>query len=281
MEFTKGPSKAAKVIVFCAVDCKVVILKLSLHAIFHCFLAILQRNASFVKSQIYLVVSVLTIVLCFVPAVIVLLKKLWQATPFQFFAIYWIINGLVYSILRIKGIDKQIIEVIIVTYNALDIPMTASIVYFSASSSRLKKFIRLILGLFIVFEIGCLVQGGFRYEALKYVLGVGLLFMLTIIIWQISLFLQQVSHVTREKALLLIHGGFLFQYGTYIVVYVFDYFIVDVADNIDKFLIYYISTIISISIGSSGLLLNGLHKLPATAAFRKSFWAGSQDKPAG
>ncbi len=84
--------------------------------------------------------------------------------------------------------------------------------------------------------------------------------------------------LTREKALLLIHGALLFQYGTYIVVYVFDYFIVDVADGVDKFLIYYISTIISIGIGSSGLLLKGLQKLPSTTAIRKSFWAESQER---
>lgn len=215
----------------------------------------------------------------FVPALIVMLKKLWQATPFQFFAGYWMINGLVYTILQIKGINKQVIEAVIVTYNVLDIPMMVSVVYFAAFSEKLKQFIRIALSLYIVFEIICLVQGGFRYESLKYALGLGLLFILTIIIWQISLYLQQVTHVAREKALLLIHGGLLFQYGTYIVVYIFDYFIVGVADNVDKFLIYYISTIIAIGIGSSGLLIKGLQKLPAAAAFKKSFWAGSPDKP--
>lgn len=230
------------------------------------------------KSQIYLVATVLTIVLSFVPAVIVMLKKLWQATPFQYFSIYWIINGLVYSILQIKGLPKPLIEALIVAYNVLDIPMMASVVYFSAFSDRLKKFIRVALGGYVLLEIGCLIQGGFKYESLKYSLGIGLLFMLIIIIWQISLYLQQVTHITREKALLLIHGGLLFQYGTYIVVYVFDYFIVGVADNVDKFLIYYISTIISIGIGCSGLLLKGLQKQPAAAAFKRSFWAGSQDR---
>ncbi|WP_315822051.1 hypothetical protein [Paraflavitalea speifideaquila] len=123
----------------------------------------------------------------------------------------------------------------------------------------------------MLFEIICLVHGGFRYASLKYVIGVGLIFLMTLVIWQISLYLQQVVHVAREKALLLIHGALLFQYGTYIVVYVFDYFIVDVADGVDKFLIYYISTIISIGIGSSGLLLKGLKKIPSNTAIRKSF----------
>lgn len=216
----------------------------------------------------------------FVPALIVLLKKLWQATPFQYFAIYWIINGLMNIMLLMKkGLNKQFIEVIIVIYNTLDIPMMVGILYLAAFSPALKKFIRIGMAIFIVFEIFCLARGGLQYEALKYVMGVGLLFIMTIIIWQISLYLQQVVHATREKALLLIHGALLFQYGTYIVVYIFDYYLDNVAATMDKFLIYYISTILSIGIGSSGLLLKGLHKLPSTTALRKSFWAESQERP--
>lgn len=231
------------------------------------------------KSQIYLVVSVLTVILSFVPTVIVVLKKLWQATPFQYFAIYWLINGLLNIMFLVEGLNKQFIEVTSVIYNALDIPMMVAVVYFSAFSRVLRKFIRIATLLFILFEIVCLVRGGLKYESLKYVLGVGLVFMMTIIIWQISLYLQRVVHATREKALLLIHGSLLFQYGTYIVVYIFDYFLQNVADGVDKFLIYYISTIISLCIGISGLLLKGLPKLPATTALRRSFWTESQENP--
>lgn len=231
------------------------------------------------KDNIYLVVSILTVIMSFVPAVIVLLKKLWQASPFQYFAIYWIINGLVNTMFLFDNINKQFVEVTSVVYNALDIPMMVGIIYLSAFSLALKKFIRVGMGVFILFEIFCLIRGGLKYESLKYVLGVGLIFIMIIIIWQISLYLQQVVHATREKALLLIHGALLFQYGTYIVVYIFDYFLPHVADGVDKFLIYYISTIISIGIGSSGLLLKGLQKLPATTAIRRSFWAESQERP--
>jgi hypothetical protein len=231
-----------------------------------------------VKSQIYLVVSILTVILSFVPAVIVLLKKLWQASPFNYFAIYWIVNGFVNSMLLVKGLNKQFVEVMIVVYNSLDIPMMVGIIYLSAFSAKLKRFIQIGLAGFLVFEAACLIQGGFDYDSLKYAMGIGLVFVMTIIIWQISLYLQQMEHATREKALLLIHGALLFQYGTYIVVYIFDYYMVGVADNVDKFLIYYISTIISITIGSSGLLFNGLKRIPSTNAIRKSFWAESQDR---
>jgi hypothetical protein len=92
-----------------------------------------------VKSQIYLVVSVLTVVMSFVPALIVLLKKLWQATPFQYFAVYWIINGLMNIMFLVEGLNKRFIEVASVIYNALDIPMMVGIIYFAAFSPAIKK----------------------------------------------------------------------------------------------------------------------------------------------
>jgi hypothetical protein len=211
--------------------------------------------------------------------VIVMLKKLWQATPFQYYAIYWIINGIMNSMFLFKKLPIKFVEVVSVIYNVLDFPMMVGIIYLSAFSPTIKKIIRITLLLFVLFEVICLVHGGLKYASLKYVIGVGLLFMMTLIIWQITLYLQQVVHATREKALLLIHGALLFQYGTYIVVYIFDYFIVDVADGMDKFLIYFISSIISIGIGSSGLLLKGLKKIPSTTAIRKSFWVESQERP--
>lgn len=229
------------------------------------------------KNQIYLVVSYLTVILAFVPLVIILLKKFWQVSPFNYFAVYWAINGVVNSMLLIKGLNKAFTEVMIVVYNALDIPMMVFIIYLAASSDKLKRLIRIGITLFLVFEIACLIQGGFKYEALKYSMALGLVFMMTIIIWQISLFMQQMEHATREKALLLIHGALLFQYGTYIVVYVFDYYVTDIADNVDKFLIYYISTIISIAVGSSGLFFNGLKRIPSANAIKRSFWAETQD----
>jgi hypothetical protein len=57
----------------------------------------------------------------------------------------------------------------------------------------------------------------------------------------------------RQKALLFIHAALLFEYGTYIVVYIFDYFYVDTA-VLDNYLIYYLSTLIAIMVACFGLL---------------------------
>jgi len=122
------------------------------------------------------------------------------------------------------------------------------------------------------------VSHGLHYEALKYSMGIGVVMLMVAIVWQIVLFLQQMEYATREKALLYILGSLLFQYGMYLVVYVFDYFVKDLPDQVDKFLIYYTASIISLVIANYGLMLKGLNKKPDPPAsgrgeLKKSFWA--------
>jgi hypothetical protein len=233
-----------------------------------------------VKSQIYQIASVLTVVLSFVPLLIVSVKKLWKSSPFQFFAIYWAIGGIINTIVASRLFNKRVVEVIIVVYNTLDVPMMATILFLAAASPLIKKLIRTSFTVFTVYEIICLFYYGVHYSALKYALGIGVLMLMTIIIWQIVLFLQQMEYPARDKALLFIHGSLLFQYGIYLVVHVFDYFTTDnKADKVDKFLIYYISCIVALTIASFALLLKDLQKPKPPAPIRKSFWAQSWERP--
>jgi hypothetical protein len=216
----------------------------------------------------------------FVPTLIVLLKKLWQVTPFSLYAFYWLLTGILNMLFLTDGINKHFLEFITVAYNALDFPIMTWFLYLSTQSKRLRRFIQFGLSAFIIFELVCLVMGGMHYDSLKYVLGVGVILVMIIVIWQIVLYLQQMEYPAKEKALLLINASLLFYYGTYIVVYIFDYFAVQVADNDDKFLIYYISIIISVAISSFALLIKGLQKVKETPpGIKKSFWVQPWERP--
>lgn len=237
------------------------------------------------KNQIYEIASLLTIVLSFVPTLIVAVKKLWRVTPFQFFAIYWMMNGLINTIILTPFFDKPTLEHFIVVFNALDVPMMAVALYLSTNSVRLKKLMKISFGLFIAYELFCLTRYGLHYRALKYSMGIGVIMLMVVIVWQIILFLRQMEYATREKALLLILGSLLFQYGMYLVVYVFDYFIRNLANQVDKFLIYYTASIISLLIANYGLMLKGLHKKPVPPAsnsgeFRTSFLGQRRERTA-
>jgi hypothetical protein len=234
-----------------------------------------------VKSQIYQIASVLTIVLSFVPLLIVSVKKLWKSNPFQLFGIYWAIGGIINTIVALRLFDKRTREIIIVIYNTLDVPMMATILYIATSTLLIRKFIRISFSILLIYEIGCLFYYGVVYDALRYALGIGVLMLMAIIIWKVVLFLQQMEYASREKAMLFICAALLFQYGIYMVVYVFDYFAKDRADRTDIFLIYYASCIVSLIMASLALLFKDLQsKPPLPINLRKSFWAQSWEKPA-
>jgi hypothetical protein len=94
---------------------------------------------------------------------------------------------------------------------------------------------------------------GVNYDAIKYIMGIGVLVVVITLVWEITLYLQRLEHSNREKSMLFIYAALLFEYGTYTVVYVFDYFIKP-SGTVDTRLIYYTSSIIAISIACFGFL---------------------------
>ena len=54
---------------------------------------------------------------------------------------------------------------------------------------------------------------------------------------------------------MLIDAALLFQYGTYVIIYIFDYFWVNASNETDNFILYYISSIVSLVVGSIAYLV--------------------------
>ena len=197
----------------------------------------------------------------FVPMLIVLLKKLWKVTPFLLFAFYWLTNGLINVVLMLPDLDKGFGEMLTVVYNMLDMPIILGIFCFTTSSPHIKKFTQVALPFFVIVEIINAIVQGVNSEALKYPLAIGLAIVLTAIIWEIVLYLQKVRHTGKEKALLLIYAALLFEYGTYIVIYIFDYFLPKISSTVDNYVFYYISSVIALVIAISGYLTRGISKV--------------------
>jgi hypothetical protein len=183
----------------------------------------------------------------------VLVKGLWRDIAFRLFAVYWLVNGLINIFDWIPGISLQVQQTTGMVYNLIDIPLMLTILYVSSTGKRIKNFIRITCITYVVVELTNVLINGMTYESMKYVLGLGVLLVLVVIFWNIILFLRKMKYNFRQKALLFIHAALLFEYGTYIVVYIFDYFYVDTA-ALDNYLIYYLSTLIAIMVACFGLL---------------------------
>ena len=210
------------------------------------------------KNQLYQVVSFVAVGAYFVPILIVIFKRLWPLLPFLLFALYWLLGGLV-NLIEFIPLPKSAVELITVIYNMLDMPIVLGIFYFSTSSASIKKFTRIAMPAYaLLILVNCLVRG-LNYDALKYVLGLGLMLVLVSIVWEIILYLQKIKHSSQDKAMLLIYAAMLFEYGTYVVIYIFDYFLPGVSSTTDNFFVYYISSLVAISVAVCGFLTRGLN----------------------
>jgi hypothetical protein len=212
-----------------------------------------------VKDQIYRIITILATVAYFIPVLIVIFKKLWKDMYFLYLGIYWLGGALVNTITNVPGIGLATLEVITVIYNMIDIPFILWILWYTSFSSSLAKLLRPMIVAYIIIEVVLVLSLGINYEAIKYIMGAGVLVVLITLVWEITLYLQRIEHSNREKSMLFIYAALLFEYGSYTIVYIFDYFIVP-ADQVDKFLIYYISSLIAIAIASFGFLLKKTKK---------------------
>lgn len=193
---------------------------------------------------------------------IVLLKKQWRDNYFLLVAVYWVAGAIINIIGFMPGIQPATLEVVTVLYNMFDIPFILSILWYISSSTQLKGLLRIAVFGYIVVELVLVILYGINYNAIKYILGVGVLMVLITLIWEITLYLQRIEHTNREKSMLFIFAALLFEYGSYTIVYTFEYFI-KAYDVMDNLLIYYISTLIAVLIASFGFLMKS-NKEPVT-----------------
>ena len=64
--------------------------------------------------------------------------------------------------------------------------------------------------------------------------------------------MQKLEHTAKENAIVFMHVSWLFAYGTFVIIYIFEYYVKISGSEIDNFLIYYISSLIAVAIASIG-----------------------------
>ena len=205
------------------------------------------------KDQLYQVIAISATVAYFIPMLIVLSKQLWRDRCFLWLGIYWLVGALINSVTSLPSISSEALEIITVIYNMADIPFILWILWYTSSSSSLAKILQRVIILYTVVEVIIVIKSGVTYDAIKYIIGAGVLLVMITLIWEIALYLKRIEHSNRERSMLFIYAALLFEYGSYGIVYIFDYFIIP-ADAIDKLLIYYTSTLVAVMIACFGFL---------------------------
>ena len=164
------------------------------------------------------------------------------------------VSGIVNLADKFPGISLPARDLITMIYNMIDIPILLWIIHYTTSSTLLKKFTLVASPSLLLGQLLNFLVNGWNYDAAKYILAVGLLTVLITVFWEISLYMQKLHHTRHEKSMVFIHVSLLFAYGTFIIVYIFDYYINTSGSSSDNLIIYYISTFIAVMIALVGYL---------------------------
>jgi hypothetical protein len=109
--------------------------------------------------------------------------------------------------------------------------------------------------LFVLFEIVTTVIVGYNLKSSTIIIGLDTFIALTLCITNIASYLSRIDHSSRENALVFINSAILFSYGVFIIIYFFSYlhFATSKPENVEVFIIYYISLFLSALLTCYGL----------------------------
>ena len=200
-------------------------------------------------------ISNIAIVCCYLPFLMVLWKKMRGEKSFIVIGIYWLCSGLVNLPNWIPYLQKLSWEhQITFAYNLLDGPLIFLFFLFSASGDK-RKLILVTIILFILFEIITIFSAGYNLKSITIIIGFDTFIALTLCITNIASYLGKIDHTPLENALVFINSSILFSYGVFVIIYFFAYLNItkSKSENLEVFLIYYISLIFSSLLSCYGL----------------------------
>jgi hypothetical protein len=161
-----------------------------------------------------------------------------------------------YNLLQLDYVhaDKGFIFYFGITNNLLDAPLMLLFLSYFSPTTHLKKRMDLLVGIFVAFEIAVLITFGFTVKAITIIMAPGFLLILG---FCIPFFVRQTKiTISHHKAMgkAMITASLLFAYGCYTIIYVM-YYLMDVRNEEDTFLVYFFITTLSSLLMSAGIII--------------------------
>jgi hypothetical protein len=207
----------------------------------------------------YKVISIAAVIAYFIPLILVLVKKAWNDAFFRLFAIYWGVGGVINLLDIIPGVSSDVIHHVGLFYNILDIPFILGILHYTSSYTFVKKTVSGAIAIFAILQVISLIISGLTYDSLTLPLGFGVAMVLLVVTMEIIRYMQKVEHNNRQNAKMFVYGALVFEYASFIVIYIFDY-IIETENRKDSFIIYYVSSVVAMLIASCGYLMYSMRK---------------------
>lgn len=188
------------------------------------------------------------------PLILIVVFRIYRLKSFLALGIYYLL-ALLNSMMMHEYIPagEEIRKIAGVTYYLLEIPLILAFFIYFSPSLRVSRQMQILCLVFIVFEIIIAVIYGYNKKALAIILGPGLAILLFFCVW---FFIRQVKiAATHKKAIgkVMIISALLFAFGCYAIIYLLFY-IARNPQTTDAYLMYLISSAISVSVLSAGII---------------------------
>jgi hypothetical protein len=215
-------------------------------------------------------ISFVAIILCFIPFALVFWKKMNKEKVFLLICIYWSITGLINlpDYLPMSYKSQKLQDNITLIDNILDTPLMVLIFYFSSFGFK-KNLLRWFLISFIVFEAVMIFWKGHNFASNTVIIGVGSVLTFGYSLWQLAEYFQKMEHSDLEKTMVYVYASFVFYFGIFLIIWVFNYLNFQKETVSENLFLYYLSIILATLITSIGFWR--YHGASLSKAFKSRF----------
>ena len=214
-------------------------------------------------SVIFAIISNGAMILCFIPFLFLGWKNMRKVSTCWVLGIYWFLTGLnnlleLWSASGFPGHHGSYREINI-AYNLVETPLVL-LAFALAKKGRSRRVLLLLLFLFVGTEtILFRLKGN---AAMLPIMASGLAIIILYTLMQLFDYLKKMEHTRFEHSMVFMYASLLFSYGSMLIIYVFAHyhFAGKTGNEMDSFLLYYISLLLSVSITCAGLLSYGIRR---------------------
>ena len=214
-------------------------------------------------SLCYAVISNLAIVLCFIPFLLLGWKKMRQVNTYCVLGIYWFLNGLV-NLLALDFAhfsDSHLFTRQLNNYYSLAEAPLILLAFACAQSGRGRRQLLLVLLLLVAGESALIAMRGHHIPATAVILASGLMLIIAYSLTGLVQYIKKMEHTRFENSMVFVYGSLLFAYGSFLIIYIFTHVRGNggsAENDMDSFLLYYISLLLSSAVTSAGLWSYGV-----------------------
>ena len=211
----------------------------------------------------YAIISNGAVILCLIPIFFLSWKNVRKVRTWWVLGIYWFLTGLD-NLLELwsasgspghHGTYRQLNT----AYNLVETPLVL-LAFALAKQGRSRRGMLLLLFLFVGAEAILMRLKG--NSAMLPILASGLAIIILYSLARLLEYLRKMEHTRFEHSMVYIYASLLFSYGSMLIIFVFAHyhFAGNTGNDMDSFLLYYLSLLLSAGVTCAGLWTYGIRR---------------------